>query len=32
MLQYLAGPLVGSHLQTDGCAIQGSLDLSFGVK
>lgn len=31
MRQYLAGPLVGSHLQTDGCAIHGRLDLSFGV-
>lgn len=31
MLQYLARPLVGAHLQTDGGLVHRGLNLSFGV-
>lgn len=31
MLQHLARPLVGSHLQADGGVVHGGLDFNFGV-
>lgn len=31
MLQYLARPLVGAHLQADGGLVHGGLNLNFGI-
>lgn len=31
VLQYLARPLVGAHLQADGGLVHGGLNLNFGV-